>query len=53
MKSTTSIILIVEDETLVRDFLREVLDQADYQVVSAANADEAIEILESRDDASS
>jgi two-component system, response regulator PdtaR len=44
------VILTVEDETLVRDYLGEILEYAGYQVVSAANADEAIEILESRDD---
>jgi two-component system, response regulator PdtaR len=45
-----SVILAVEDETLVRDYLTNVLEDAGYQVVSAANADEAIEILESRTD---
>jgi two-component system, response regulator PdtaR len=45
-----SVILAVEDETLVRDYLTGVLEDAGYQVVSAANADEAIEILESRND---
>ena len=45
-----SVILTVEDETLIRDYLGQILEQAGYQVVSAANADEAIEILESRDD---
>jgi two-component system, response regulator PdtaR len=44
------VILTVEDETLVRDYLGEILEQAGYQVVSAANADEAIEILETRND---
>ena len=44
------VILTVEDETLVRDYLGEILEQAGYQVVSAANADDAIEILELRDD---
>jgi two-component system, response regulator PdtaR len=50
MKSIASVILIVEDETFVRLYLGEVLEDAGYQVVSAANADEAIEILESRED---
>jgi CheY-like chemotaxis protein len=50
MKSIMSVILIVEDETLVRFYLGEILEYAGYQVVSAANADEAIEILESRND---
>jgi two-component system, response regulator PdtaR len=50
MKSIASVILIVEDETFVRLYLGEVLEDAGYQVVSATNADEAIEILESRKD---
>ena len=45
-----SVILIVEDETFVKYYLEEILEYAGYQVVSAANADEAIEILESRND---
>jgi CheY-like chemotaxis protein len=45
-----SVILTVEDETLIRDYLTGVLEDAGYQVISAANADEAIEILESRSD---
>jgi CheY-like chemotaxis protein len=48
--SIRSVILIVEDETLPRLYLGEVLERAGYQVVSAANADEAIEVLKSRDD---
>jgi CheY-like chemotaxis protein len=45
-----SVILTVEDETLLSAYLGEVLEEAGYQVVAAANADEAIEILETRDD---
>jgi two-component system, response regulator PdtaR len=45
-----SVILIVEDETFVKYYLEEILEYAGYQVVSAANADEAIEILEPRND---
>jgi CheY-like chemotaxis protein len=43
-------ILIVEDEPLVRLCAVEALEDAGYQVVEAANADEAIAILESRRD---
>lgn len=43
-------ILIVEDEPLVRLCAVEVLEDTGYQVVEAANADEAIAILESRRD---
>jgi two-component system, response regulator PdtaR len=45
-----SVILTVEDETLLSIYLGEVLQNAGYQVVAAANADEAIEILEARND---
>jgi DNA-binding NtrC family response regulator len=45
-----SVILAVEDETLVKDYLTDILEEAGYQVVSAANVDEAIEILGSRND---
>jgi two-component system, response regulator PdtaR len=45
-----SVILTVEDETLLSAYLGGVLEDAGYQVVAAANADEAIEILEARDD---
>jgi CheY-like chemotaxis protein len=40
------VILTVEDERLVRDYLGEILEQAGSQVVSAAKA---FEILESCD----
>jgi CheY-like chemotaxis protein len=43
-------ILIVEDEPLVRLCAAEAIEDAGYQVVEAANADEAIAILESRRD---
>src|ERR1700734_1423173 len=45
-----SVILTVEDETLLSAYLGQVLKDAGYQVIAAANADEAIEILEARDD---
>jgi hypothetical protein len=45
-----SVILTVEDETLVSAYLGQVLTDAGYHVMAAANADEAIEILEARDD---
>jgi CheY-like chemotaxis protein len=43
-----SVILTVEDETLVSAYLGQVLKDAGYQVIAAANADEAIEILEAK-----
>jgi CheY-like chemotaxis protein len=43
-------ILIVEDETLVRLSAVKIIEEAGFQVVEAANADEAIRILEFRSD---
>jgi two-component system, response regulator PdtaR len=44
------VILTVEDETLVSVFLGGILQDAGYRVIAAANADEAIAILEARED---
>ena len=43
-------VLVVEDETLVLLSICEGLASEGYEVLTAANADEAIEILESRND---
>jgi two-component system, response regulator PdtaR len=43
-------ILTVEDELLLSEYLGEILEEAGYSVVAAANADEAIAVLERRDD---
>jgi CheY-like chemotaxis protein len=43
-------ILIVEDEPLVRLLAVHSIEDAGFEVIEAACADEAIEILESRDD---
>ena len=43
-------VLIVEDEFLIRDMLREELEDAGYQVVLASDADHAIRLLEARQD---
>ena len=45
-----SVILTVEDETLLSAYLGEVLQDAGYRVIAAADADEAIAIFEARDD---
>ena len=44
------VILIVEDELLVGEYLNTVLTDFGYEVIAAADADEATAILESRDD---
>ena len=43
-------ILTVEDEFLVSEYLREILEGAGYHVIATHNADEAIAVLESRND---
>jgi two-component system, response regulator PdtaR len=44
------IILTVEDEALISEFLRTILEDAGHHVVTSSTADEALAILESRDD---
>ena len=44
-EGTRPIILVVEDEVLVRTTLASMLDEAGFRVVPAANADEALEVL--------
>jgi CheY-like chemotaxis protein len=43
-------ILIVEDEVLTSEYLEFLLREAGYEVIPAASADEAIAVLEHRDD---
>ena len=43
-------ILLVEDEGLIREWLSEALEEAGYAVVAVSNADEAIAVLEARND---
>ena len=45
-----SVILIVEDEVLASEYLEFVLQEAGYEAITAASADEAIEVLEHRND---
>ena len=47
---TQPVVLVVEDEMLVRVHMTEMLRQAGYAVLDAANADDAINILEKRND---
>jgi len=44
------VILTVEDEFLISAYLDDVLADAGYEVISTHNADEAIRVLEQRDD---
>ena len=44
------VVLVVEDDGLINMMVRDELQQEGYEVVSAYSADEAIEILECRDD---
>ena len=46
------VVLIVEDELLLRMNAVDMIEAAGFEVVEAANADEAIEILEARRDIS-
>lgn len=44
------IVLVVEDEPIIRMDAVAMVEDAGFEVIEAANADEAIAILESRDD---
>jgi CheY-like chemotaxis protein len=50
VESKRPVVLIVEDELLLRMNALDVIEAAGFEVVEAANADEAIEILEARRD---
>lgn len=50
MACLSSVILIVEDELLLRTDSTEVIEDAGFEVVQAGNADEAIAILKARSD---
>jgi two-component system, response regulator PdtaR len=43
-------VLIVEDELLIREMLKDELEDASYQVVSVSDADHAVRVLEARQD---
>jgi CheY-like chemotaxis protein len=50
MSSGKSVILVVENEVLVRMMAVAIAEDGGFEALSVANADEAIAILESRDD---
>ncbi|WP_246529359.1 response regulator [Microvirga zambiensis] len=43
-------VLVVEDETLVRMFMADFLEEAEFKVFQAVNADEALTVLQARPD---
>ncbi len=47
-----AVVLIIEDEPLMRLFASEFIADAGFEVLEAQNADEAVQILENRDDIS-
>lgn len=49
-QAKTAVVLIVEDEPLVRLCAAAIVEDAGFQVIEASNADEAMRILESRRD---
>jgi two-component system, response regulator PdtaR len=44
------VVLVVEDQTLVRMFIADFLDDAGFKVFEAVNADEAVTVLQARPD---
>jgi CheY-like chemotaxis protein len=46
-----TVILTVEDEFLTSEYLSGILEDAGYEVLGTSNADEAIAILEARNEA--
>ena len=44
------VVLVVEDDTLVRLFTSDFLDEAGFKVFEAVNADEAVTVLSARPD---
>lgn len=47
---TPPLVLSVEDEALISAYVQDELEDAGYRVIAVRNADEAIKVLESRDD---
>ena len=48
--SCPSVVLIVEDEPMLRMLARELLEEAGFRVIEAGTADDALQILEGRAD---
>jgi CheY-like chemotaxis protein len=49
-QSNRAVVLVVEDETLLRLNATMLVEEAGFEAIEAANADEAIRILETRED---
>jgi CheY-like chemotaxis protein len=50
LMSTKLVVLVVEDEALLRMNAADIIEAAGFEAVEASNADDAIAILEGRDD---
>ncbi len=50
MTDPRAIVLLTEDEPLVRMFNADVLDEAEYRVIEAGNGEEALTLFEARPD---
>ncbi len=44
------VVLVVEDEAIIRIHAADIIESAGFKVIEASNADEALRILESRSD---
>src|SRR5271156_3982846 len=50
IRESSSVVLVVEDEELLRAFAAWQLEEAGFEVLQAANADEALQAMKSRPD---
>ena len=50
VQPSRTVVLIVEDEILIRMLLADALRQADFEVIEAANGDEALSVLHTSPD---
>jgi CheY-like chemotaxis protein len=48
--SQRPVVLVVEDESLIRSSAMDMVEEAGFEAIEASDADEAIRILESRND---
>ena len=48
--SQRPVVLVVEDESLIRSRAMDMVEEAGFEAIEASDADEAIRILESRND---